>query len=141
MAPKSPWMALVAPARGAEGKHREVTATISSMCDSKCIDRCEVGTSSSHSHPRPTPGVTTFNASGRTFYFTSKCVSCLCFFFFLRLYLFILFIFREREGKDKERETSMCDCVSCAPYWGPGPLGNRTSNPLVCRFNSLYSIH
>ena len=29
----------------------------------------------------------------------------------------LLFIFR---GDVKERETSMCGCLSHAPYWGPG---------------------
>ena len=37
---------------------------------------------------------------------------CFCFFFK------ILFIFREGEGG---RETSMCGCLSHAPYWGPDP--------------------
>ena len=33
-----------------------------------------------------------------------------------------LFIFRERKGGRKRgRETSMCGCLSHAPYWGPGP--------------------
>ena len=36
--------------------------------------------------------------------------------FFKRLHLFI---FRVR-GTEGERETSMCGCLSCAPYWGPG---------------------
>ena len=33
----------------------------------------------------------------------------------------ILFISRERarEG-ERGRETSMCGCLLCAPYWGPG---------------------
>ena len=32
-----------------------------------------------------------------------------------------IYLFLERgEGKEKERETSMCGCVSHAPYWGPG---------------------
>ena len=52
-----------------------------------------------------------------------------------------LFIFREggREG-ERGRETSMCGCLPCALYWGPGLqtpacalTGNRTSGPLVCR--------
>ena len=35
---------------------------------------------------------------------------------------FYLFIFRERgmEG-ERGRETSMCGCLSHAPYWGPDP--------------------
>ena len=32
----------------------------------------------------------------------------------------ILFLDRGREG-ERGRETSMCGCLSCAPYWGPGP--------------------
>ena len=56
-------------------------------------------------------------------------------------YLFfkkILFIYLER--RKRGRGTSMCGCLSCAPYWGPGPqlrhvsyTGNQTSNPLICR--------
>ena len=41
-------------------------------------------------------------------------------FFFLN----ILFIYFSREGKGgrkKGRETSVCGCLSHAPYWGPGP--------------------
>ena len=34
--------------------------------------------------------------------------------------LFILFLDRG-EGRKKGRETSMCGCLSSAPYWGPGP--------------------
>ena len=37
-------------------------------------------------------------------------------------------------------ETSMCGCLSSAPYWGPGPqtqacalTGNQSGNPLVLR--------
>ena len=38
-------------------------------------------------------------------------------FFFLRF----LFIFREgKGGRKRGRETSMCGCLSHAPYWGPG---------------------
>ena len=40
-------------------------------------------------------------------------------------FLFIkkdLFIFREgKGGRKRGRETSMCGCLLCAPYWGPGP--------------------
>ena len=31
-----------------------------------------------------------------------------------------LFIFREGEGRKGRKETSMCGCLSCAPYRGPG---------------------
>ena len=39
-------------------------------------------------------------------------------FFFIDIYL----ILERGEGKEKERErnTSMCGCLSCAPYWGCG---------------------
>ena len=58
-------------------------------------------------------------------------------FFFFK----ILFIFRQRgmEG-EKERGTSVSGCLSCAPYWEPGPQprhvpwsGNQTCDPLVRR--------
>ena len=36
-------------------------------------------------------------------------------------YYFLNTLFLEREeGKEKGRETSVCGCLSCAPYWGPG---------------------
>ena len=38
-------------------------------------------------------------------------------------FLKILFIYFETEGKGgrkQGRETSVCSCLSCAPYWGPG---------------------
>ena len=47
-------------------------------------------------------------------------------FFFLRFYLFLE---RAREGeREGEKEASMCGCLSCAPYWGPG----LASNPGMC---------
>ena len=43
--------------------------------------------------------------------------SFLSFFFFEDF----IYLFLERgEGKEKGRETSMCGCLSRAPYWGPG---------------------
>ena len=45
-------------------------------------------------------------------------------FFFCLIFKNILFIYFQREGKGRRkrgRETSMCGCLSCAPYWGPGP--------------------
>ena len=48
-------------------------------------------------------------------------------FFFFLFKDFIYFIFRERKGRRKRgRETSMCCCLSNAPFWGPG------DNPGVC---------
>ena len=39
-------------------------------------------------------------------------------YFFFKFYLFI---FREREReRGRGRETSVCGCLSCAYYWGPG---------------------
>ena len=35
------------------------------------------------------------------------------------IYLFILE--RGEGGRKRGRETSMCGCLSCAPYWGCGP--------------------
>ena len=57
--------------------------------------------------------------------------------FFLKKDLF----FREGKGERRRcRKTSMCDCLSCASYWGRGLqprhvlyTGNRTSTPLICR--------
>ena len=37
-------------------------------------------------------------------------------FFFFRYYLFT----NRGKGRERGRETSMCGCLSCAPYWGPG---------------------
>ena len=44
-------------------------------------------------------------------------------FFFKWVYLFI---FRER-GREGERETSVCGCLSCTSYWGPGPQPRHVS--------------
>ena len=45
------------------------------------------------------------------------------FFFFLFIFFKILFINFQSEGKRRRktrRKTSMCGCLSCSPYWGPG---------------------
>ena len=34
---------------------------------------------------------------------------------------FIYLFLERRERREKERETSMCGCLLCVPYWGPGP--------------------
>ena len=47
----------------------------------------------------------------------------LCFFLYGKL-IFKDFIYFQKEGKRRRkngRETSMCGCLLCAPYWGPGP--------------------
>ena len=40
-------------------------------------------------------------------------------FFSLKFFFINLFLERGREG-GRQRETSMCGCLSCSPYWGPG---------------------
>ena len=42
--------------------------------------------------------------------------------YFLSLFLkrFYLFILEGKVGRNWGRETSVCCCLSCAPYWGPG---------------------
>ena len=54
--------------------------------------------------------------------------------------LFTYFLEREKGREKRGRETSMCGCLSHAPYWGPGPAtqasaltGNRTSDHLAHR--------
>ena len=54
---------------------------------------------------------------------------------------YFIYLFLERgEGRERGRETSMCGCLLCAPYWGPGQqprhvrwLGIKLSDLLVCR--------
>ena len=66
--------------------------------------------------------------------------------FFKQLFYLFIYLFLERgEGRETERETSMCGCLSCAPYWGPGPqprhvpwLRIKTNNPLVCSPRSIH---
>ena len=53
--------------------------------------------------------------SGRPFFF---------FFFFYKI--LFLFLQRGREG-ERGRETSVCGCLSNAPYWGPGPQPRHVS--------------
>ena len=39
----------------------------------------------------------------------------------MALLRYYIYLFLERgEGREKKRETSMCDCLSCTPYWRPG---------------------
>ena len=40
-------------------------------------------------------------------------------FFFPAFKIFYLFLERG-EGRERGRETSVCDCLSCTPHWGPG---------------------
>ena len=34
---------------------------------------------------------------------------------------FIYWLLEREAGSERGRETSTCGCLSCAPYWGPGP--------------------
>ena len=38
------------------------------------------------------------------------------------------------EGEEKERERSMCGCLSCTPYWGPGQQASHLPD---CKLNPL----
>ena len=38
----------------------------------------------------------------------------------LILFLKTLLLREGKGGRKKGRETSMCGCLPCAPYWGPG---------------------
>lgn len=60
VAPKSTETGLVPPAKGAEGKHVEVTATVFTIQNSKHPERHEVENSSSTT-PEPSSDPTTFN--------------------------------------------------------------------------------
>ena len=43
--------------------------------------------------------------------------------FFKILFIkYFIYLFLGRE-KERERETSVCDCLSCIPYWGAGLPG------------------
>ena len=60
----------------------------------------------------------------------------------------ILFIYFYREGKGRRkrgRETSMCGCLSCAPYWGPGTQPRHVPwlgiEPVTLWFAGWHSVH
>ena len=56
----------------------------------------------------------------------------------------ILFISREG-GRKKGKETSVCGCLLCAPYWGPGPQPRHVPwlviEPVIFWFTGQHSIH
>ena len=66
------------------------------------------------------------------------------FFFFKTLFIYFL---REqgRKGEREGRETSMCGCLSHAPYWGPGPKPRHVPwlgiEPVTLWFTGWHSIH
>ena len=39
--------------------------------------------------------------------------------FFFKIFIYFI-LDRGKGGRKRGRETSMCGCLSCAPYWGPG---------------------
>ena len=49
------------------------------------------------------------------------------------------------EGREKERETSMCGCLSCTPFWGPGPQPRHVPwweiEPATLWFTGWHSIY
>ena len=58
----------------------------------------------------------------------------------------IIYLFLDRgEGRKREKETSMCGCLSCAPYWGPGPQPRHLPwlgiEPATHWFTGWHSIH
>ena len=64
------------------------------------------------------------------------------FFSFLRFYLFLE---EGKEGRKRGRETSMCCCLLCAPYWGPGLQPRHVPwlgiKPVTLRFTGQHPIH
>ena len=65
--------------------------------------------------------------------------------FFFKIKKKIFYLLLERvEGKEKERETSKCGCLSCAPYWGPGPQPRHVPwpeiEPLTVWFAGWHSV-
>ena len=62
-------------------------------------------------------------------------------FFKIFIYLFL----EEGKGGEKERETSIYGCLSCAPYWGPGPQPRHAPwlgiKPPTLWFTGWCSIH
>ena len=69
-------------------------------------------------------------------------------FFFPKLIFFEDFIYLLLEWKGERKrgkETSMCGCLSRAPYWGPGPLPRHVPwlgiEPVTLCFAGGHSIH
>ena len=67
-------------------------------------------------------------------------------FFIQKNFLKIFFIYRQRRREGQRgRETSVCDCFSHAPYWGPGPQPRQVpwlgTEPVTIWFAGPHSIH
>ena len=54
-------------------------------------------------------------AQSRGILFSSTRRECLILFFKDVVYLFL------ERGEGREKGTSVCGCLSCAPFWGPDP--------------------
>ena len=66
--------------------------------------------------------------------------------FLLFFWRFYLFIFREgKGGRKRGKQTSMCGCLSCTPYCGPGPQLRHMPwlgiEPVTLWFTGTCSIH
>ena len=67
-------------------------------------------------------------------------------FFLLFLKRLFIYLFSEsRGGRKRGIETTMFGCLSCAPYWGPGPKPRHVSwlgiEPVTLWFAGQHSIH
>ena len=68
---------------------------------------------------------------------------------FIILFFKILFIYlyleRGKGGRKRGREISMCGCLWCVPYWGPGPQPRHVPwlgiEPVTLWFTGWCSIH
>ena len=94
------------------------------------LELCEISHTHTHTH---TESINYIN-----------CIKKLHFLKNIFLKYFIYFLRGERKRK-RGRETSMCGCLMCAPYWGPGLqprhvpyAGNQTGNPLVYNQHSIH---
>ena len=67
--------------------------------------------------PAPGQPVRCFPLSGLSHSPVSLPLPVLCNSFFLN---FISLFLERRKGRERGRETSVCGCLSCTPYWGPG---------------------
>ena len=57
-----------------------------------------------------------------------------------------IYLFLDRgEGWERGRETSMCGCLLCALYWGPGPQPRHVPwlgiEPAIFWFKGRHSVH